>query len=70
MAPDPLQPGDTITWMARGRTKAWGLVDWTDTDGVHVVTRTRGGYHPCRHLIRYHRVTGHYHGRAEHDRHM
>ena len=68
--PEPLRPGDTVAWTAKNRTKAWGLVGWTEREGVHVQVRTRTGDHPRHYLIPYARVREHHQGRAEHDRHM
>ena len=70
MEPEPLRPGDTIAWTANNRTKAWGLVGWTEHAGVHVQVRTRAADHPRHYLIRWERVREHHQGRAEHDRHM
>lgn len=70
MAPEPLRAGDTVAWTTKNRTRAWGLVDWTDHGGVHVRVRVRAADHPRTYLIQYGRVTGHWPGRTEHDRHM
>ncbi len=63
-----MAPGDTVTWPAsKTKTRCWGLVEWIDDRGVHVVLNAAKR---ARATIPLDRISGFTPGRAEYDRHM
>lgn len=61
-----VQRNDTIRWKLRSKGSSFGLVEWTDDEGVHVKTATPAG--TGRYHVPWDRVAGHWPGRAEYDR--
>lgn len=66
---DAVQPGDTVAWNKHTtRERCWGLVSYTTAEAVHVIIRSP--YRDNQYAIKWPRVTAHWPGRGEYDRHQ
>ena len=63
-----ISPGDTVTWSSiKTKVRCWGLVEWIDEKGVHVIVSS---IKSARITLPPARISGCTPGRDEFDRHM